>query len=187
MAGIVNLEEMTWLCKPRLYLLDKDRIVIETEPFTDLRPAGMSAEAVELKLPARGSFCFRVKTQFVYRNVFDQCGLILYEGDRRKAIIFTQRRDDETTRLQCIVFHQERGDISVRDIGSAIDTMLYRIWYRSGAVRIQYSFNTEKFSDLREFWLDLEDDKEPGIGIFACSPANSSFDCTFSEMVLEEE
>ncbi len=187
MAGKVRLEEMNWICKPQLFLLEEDRIVIETEPFTDLRPAGRSAEAVELSIPAGGSFCFTVRTRFRYKGVFDQCGLILYQGSMRKAIISTQYRDEETTRLQCNVFHQNKGDISVRDIGSAIDTMLYRIWFRGGAVRIQYSFNTEKYSDLREFWLDPKEDEQLGIGIYACSPGNSSFDCTFSDMVLEKE
>ena len=42
-------------------------------------------------------------------------------------------------------------------------------------------------SAFRKFWLTLDEDDTVAVGIYACSPADSWFDCTFSEMILEEE
>jgi regulation of enolase protein 1 (concanavalin A-like superfamily) len=183
----IDPRQLTWICAPKLYILSSDKIVIETEPFTDLRPNGKSAEAVELSLVPKGSFCFSARVDFDFHRPFDQCGLILYEEGKRKMIIGTEGHDDETVRLRCIVYHGGRGDHSSREIGTAVSKMYYRIWYRGGAVRIQYSFTGSRYSDLREFWIDPESEKTISIGIYACSPANSWFDCTFSGMTLDEE
>lgn len=182
----IDPRQLTWICQPKLYILASDKIMIETEPYTDLRPDGRSAEAVELSLVPKGSFCFSMRVDFDYREQFDQCGLILYEEGKRKMILGTEGYDDVSCRLNCIVYHGGRGDRSCRDIGTAISRIHYRVWYRGGAVRIQYSFAGTRWSDFREFQL-----KDPGnrlkIGIYACSPGNSYFDCTFSGMTLEED
>jgi regulation of enolase protein 1 (concanavalin A-like superfamily) len=182
----IDPRQLIWVTQPELYILSSDKLMIETEPFTDLRPAGGSAEAVELSIMPKGSFCFSARVDFDYRHSFDQCGFILYEGDHRKMIIGTEYHDDEKMKLRCIVYHGGIGDINSRDIGSAINKMFYRIWYRGGAVRIQYSFAGKRWSDFREFQLN-HPDRKLKIGIYACSPKNSYFDCTFSAMTLEED
>ena len=75
-------------------------------------------------------------------------------------------------------------DRSEREIGSGIQWLYYRIWLRGGIVRVQYSFNGKRYSDLREFVIGNDEVK---LGIYACSPRNSSFDCIFSEAILDEE
>ena len=182
----IDPRSLTWVCAPQLYILSSDKIVVETEPHTDLKPAGGSAEAVELSVIPNGNFCFSARVEFEYRDAFDQCGLILYEDERRKMIIGTQYRDKENLQLHTIVFHGTEGDRSVRDIGSAIRKMHYRIWYRSRTVRVQYSFTGRRWSDFREFRLK-ENHGNLRLGIYACSPGNSYFDCTFSGLTLEEE
>ena len=182
----IDPRQLTWVCQPELFILSSDRLVIETEPHTNLRPDGRSAEAVELSIMPKGSFCFSARIDFEYRGVFDQCGLILYEGDRRKMILGTEYMDRELTRLSSIVFHGGRGDHACRDIGSAVNRIWFRIWYRSGAVRVQYSFSSGRWSDFRMFQLKTAQEKLR-IGIYACSPGDSWFDCTFSAMTLEEE
>ena len=47
--------EMEWICEPKLYITGSDRIVIETEPYTDILPAGNSAEAIELNIAPKGN------------------------------------------------------------------------------------------------------------------------------------
>lgn len=185
MKKIIDPRKLEWIYRPRLFIVNEDKIILETEPFTDLKPARPGAEAIELSIPAKGSFCFSACVDFEFRNRYDQCGFILYKGKEHKALFGMEYYDEESSNLQCIVYHDEYGDKSGRDIGSAIHRMYYRIWYRGGALRMQYSFTGRKFQDFRKFWL------EPGeldlsIGIYACSPENSSFDCTFRNMMLEE-
>lgn len=176
--------KLEWITKPNLYIVNSDRILIETEPFSELIPAGSSAEAIELSLSPKGSFCFTIRTDYEYRSQFDQSGVTVYCGDERIAVSGTEYRNKEIQTLKCVVYHSGRGDQSGRDISSGIRRMYYRIWYRAGAVRIQYSFTGSRYTDLREFWAGTE--KKISIGIYACSPGDSWFDCTFSEMTLIE-
>ena len=183
----IDPRKLNWISKPSLYLLNSETITVETEPMSSLRPKGKEAEAAELSLSPAGSFCFTCRVDFKFMNTFDQCGMILYCNDKRKALISTEYRNEEISKLSCIVYHNGRGDKSIRDIGSAMHVMYYRIWYRSGAVTIQASFSGKRYTDLRKFWLHLGAEDTVAVGIYACSPADSWFDCTFSQMVLEEE
>ena len=186
MRNKIDPRKLKWIYQPKLFVQDEDKLVLETEPFTDLRPAGRGAEAIELSILPQGSFCFSARVDFDFKNTFDQCGLMLYLGENRKAIIGTEYKDPEIMKLSCIVYHNKIGDRSIRDLSANIHSMDYRIWYRGGALRIQYSFSGGRYSDLREFWIDPGKGKM-SIGMYACSPANSWFDCTFSNMYLEEE
>ena len=89
--------------------------------------------------------------------------------------------ESEITPQADMPFPPERADI-----GGAIRRMHYRIWYRGGAVRVQYSFGGKRWSDFREFQL-THPERKLKIGLYACSPGNSYFDCTFSGMTLEED
>ena len=119
----IDPRQLTWVCQPKLYILSSDKLLIETEPFTELKPQGNSAEAVEMSIMPKGSFCFSARVDFNYHNSFDQCGFILYEGENRKMVIGTEYHNDEKMKLRCIVYHGGAGDISVRDVGSAITRM----------------------------------------------------------------
>lgn len=182
----IDPRQLTWICRPELYILSSDKLLIETEPFTELKPMGGSAEAVEMSIMPTGSFHFTGRVDFEYHHTADQCGLILYEGDQRKMVIGTEYHSYEIMKLRCIVYHGGIGDHSSRDIGGAIRRMHYRIWYRGGAVRVQYSFSGKRWSDFREFQL-THPERKLKIGLYACSPGNSYFDCTFSGMTLEED
>ena len=177
---------LQWVHKPKLYIQNEDSVVIETEPFTSLRPQGKGAEAKELYLIPNGNFHFTVRVDYRFSKPFDQCGLLLYNGNVRKAVFGTEMGNGNVNKLSCIVYHEEGGDRSERDIGADISWMYYRIWFRSGSIRIQFSFNGKVYSDLREF--GISDDEPPiRIGIYACSPMDSWFDCTFSEMRMSDE
>lgn len=185
MKTYINPKTLKWVHKPEMYIVKENKIILETEPHTDLIRGGSSAEAIELAVVPKGSFCFTAKVEYKYSAMFDQCGLTVYRGDERYAVVSTQYRDKEIQRLQTTVFHDGVGDRSMRDIGSLIRQMYYRIWYRSGACTLQYSFNGKVYTDLRKFIIPYEDNLIK-IGIFACSPGDSYFDCTFSNMILEE-
>lgn len=181
----VNLKKLKWVHEPKRFVQNEDSIVLETEPCTSLNLLGGSAEAVELELKPKGNFHFTVRTDFKYREAFDQCGIVLYDEHCRKVIVGTEKRDGEVSKIVCRVNHSDGTDRSEREIGSAIQWMYYRVWQRAGIVRIQFSFNGKRYSDLREF--ALENEEPVRVGIYACSPKNSYFDCTFSQAVLDEE
>lgn len=182
----IDANQLKWIRKPERYIVRRDSVILETEPYTDLRGHRHGAEAVELSLKPDGYFMFTVRVDFSYQGKFDQCGILLYNGSRRKAVCCTKRRNEELDELDVVVFHGKYGDRSCREIGTAIRWMYYRVWYRAGAVRIQYSFNGRVYSDVRQFRME-ERNGPIRIGIYACSPQDSRFDCTFSQMELKEK
>lgn len=182
----IDANNLKWIHKPERYILTADKVILETEPFTDFSGGHESAEAIQLSLQPNGSFCFTVRVDFAFSRQFDQCGIVLYEGENRRMICDVKHHNDEVDELETIVFHNSDGDKSLREIGSAICWMYFRVWYRGGSIRVQNSFNGKVYSDLRQFRLTSREDPL-SIGIYACSPFDSSFDCTFSQMELMEE
>lgn len=181
----IDAKQMEWVHKPERFIVSKNRVILETEPFTSLVKGKKGAEAIELSLQPGESFCFTVRVDFSFSGQFDQCGIVLYSGQKRLAFASVKHHNDEVEELECVVFHGKYGDKSSREIGTAIHWMYFRVWYRSGNVRIQHSFNGKVYADDRHF---LNEDTEHSVllGIYACSPEDSTFDCTFSEMTLED-
>lgn len=184
--GRIDTRHLKWIHKPERYILNEDKVILETEPFTDFSGGHRGAEAIQLSLPPMGSFCFTVRVDFAFSRQFDQCGIVIYEGDERKMICDVKHHDETVDEIECIVFHDKYGDKSLREIGTAITWMYFRVWYRGGNVNVQYSFNGRVFTDLRLFHVDMKH-TPLAMGIYACSPFNSSFDCTFSEMNLIQD
>lgn len=184
MEKVIDFKKIEWVNKPKRCIQESHKLVIETEPKTSLNLLGGSAEAVELQIKPKGNFCFTIRTDFEYKETFDQCGIILYDTKGRKTICGCEKMDGAVSKLVCRVYHVDGTDRSEREIGSAIQWMYYRVWLRGGIVRIQYSFNGERYSDLREFKTE---DTNIQIGIYACSVKDSSFDVTFSQAILNEE
>lgn len=178
---LIRARDFKWLSKPERYILQEHKVILETEPFTNLGKKKEGSRAAELVLDSRDSFRFTVKVEFDYQKPFDQCGILLYQKDKKIAVCGAKLHNDAVDELECVVFHKGRGDRSSRSIGTAIRSLYYRVWYRSGHVRIQYSFNGNVYSDVREFWLP-DSVKKLKAGIYACSPGDSSFNCTFSHM-----
>lgn len=180
----IGVKDLKWIHKPERYILKEHQVILETEPFTYLSGQGHGAEAAELALNPKESFRFTVRVDFDFQKPFDQCGILLYSKKRKIAVCCTKLHTEAVDELECVVFHEGRGDRSVRSIGTAIHWLYYRVWYRRGHVRIQYSFNGSIYSDAREFRLP-ESVRKISAGIYACSPGDSSFNCTFSQMKLE--
>ncbi len=179
----LNFEKLIWIHEPQLYLCRDDKLLIETDPFSELNARFGRLEAAEMLIPVSGNFRFEGKVEFSYDCAFDQCGFVLYNGDRRKMFFGTVLKDKEMMRLESVVFHRSGGDRSGRDIGTAIRTMHYRILQRSGRVLVQYSFTGRRWTDLREFLLN-EDEEITGISLYACSPFDGSFDCVFTDFYI---
>lgn len=181
----IDMLTLKWKNEPKLHIQNSDRITLETEPFTSFR-YGDEKKGAEIYIPVSGSFMFSFCTEYIYNMTFDQCGFILYSGSFQKAVIGTEKKDEEYNRIHANVFYPEGGDHSGRDIGSALSRIYFRVWYRGGDCRIQYSFAGSRYTDLREFMVDSEVGIT-GIGLYACSPKNSTFDCTFYDLKLTEE
>lgn len=185
MSDLLDPSAMHWMRKPSMYMIEPDRIVIETEPHTSFHALSYdSTDAFGLMLDPLSSFGFTVRTDFRFRGPEDECGIVLRRDNEHWAKAGIECRP-ESLDLACTVYSKGYGDRSCREISSGIRWMYLRVLFWNGNARFQFSFNGEKFSDMR--WLHFASGKESvTAGIYACSPGDSFFDCTFSAMRLRE-
>jgi regulation of enolase protein 1 (concanavalin A-like superfamily) len=181
----IDPSSLQWLRKPSMYMLDGDRLVLETEPHTSFHSLNFdSTNAFGMLVEPGSSFCFTVRADFRFQGAEDECGVLLKRTNTRWAKAGIECRGD-TSDLFCTVYSGGYGDRSCRQVGSGIRWMYFRLLYWSGNARFQYSFNGERYSDMR--WLHFAPGAEPVVaGIYACSGGDSYFDCTFSDMQIQQ-
>ena len=181
-----NLDPSTlhWMRRPSMYTISDERLVLETEPYTSFQSLSYdSTDAFGMTLDPMDQFCFSVRMDYHFRGLEDECGILLKQSNTRWAKAGMECRR-EGLDLACTVYGDGYGDRSCREMGSGIRWMYLRVIYWNGNVRFQYSFNGGKYTDMR--WLHFASAADPVIaGIYACSPGNSYFDCTFSCMQVK--
>ncbi len=183
----VHPASMHWMHKPNLSIVSGDKLIIETDPFTSLNALSYgSHEAAGKLLDPMNVFDLSLRVDYSFNAPADECGILVRKDSRHWLKCCVECRDGNVTDLACTVYSSGYGDRSVREIGDVIRYMYFRVTFWSGNLRIRYSFNGDRYSDLR--WLHFVPE---GIsvtpGIYACSPSDSWFDCTFSEMDLNDE
>ena len=185
MSEHLDPSAMHWMRKPSRYMITDERLVLETEPYTSFQSLSYdSTDAFGMTLDPMDSFCFSVRMDYHFQNLEDECGILLRQSNTRWAKAGLECRPDGVD-LACTVYGNGYGDRSCRLLGSGIRWMYLRVIYWNGNVRFQYSFNGEKYSDMR--WLHFTSETVPVIaGIYACSPGDSFFDCTFSCLQLKQ-
>lgn len=185
MNGEISPRELTWFRKPELYILEDDRLVLETQPYTSFHSHSYdSTDACGMILPQMECFSFSTKIDYQFTHLDEECGLFLKRNNTHWAKAGVECRK-EFLDLSCTVYEDGYGDRSCRQLGAGIRWLYLRILYWNGNVRFQYSFHGEVYSDMR--WLHFADSSvSVQAGIYACSPGDSSFDCTFSKMKLQK-
>ena len=78
-----DVNKLKWIRKPKDYNIEKDKIVIITEPHTDLWQRTYyhfrNDNAPVLQMDTNEKFfSFVVKTEFKSKHRFDQCGIVMY-------------------------------------------------------------------------------------------------------------
>ncbi len=180
-----DFEQMHWMRKPEYYLLQNGKLIIETDPFTSFHALSFdSTRTCGLMSDLMDSFCFTVRVDYKMLKDADECGIVIRKPKGKWAKAGLENRMDHFD-LACTVYGDGFGDRSCRQVGSGIQWLYFRVLYWNGNARFQYSFNGEKYSDMR--WLHLASSKElVEVGIYACSPGDTGFDCTFSNMQLHK-
>lgn len=130
-------------------------------------------------------FSFEVKVNFAYKKRFDQCGIILYQDSQNWVKASIEYENQEFNHLGCVVTNLGYSDWSTIEVNSNINTMYYRLSRRDDDFCVQYSFDGIKYSQMRIFHMFNVKDSV-NIGIYACSPNESSFEAIFSDFTLKE-
>ena len=185
-----EVNNLIWTRQPEKYSISEDKIEIITKPNTDLWQRTYyhfrndNAPVLQLETEEK-YFSFIVKTEFESKHRFDQCGIVVYLDSENWLKGSIEYENEDFQHLGSVVTNMGYSDWATTAIKADIKSMWYRLSRRENDFCIECSQDGENFSQMRVCHLWKADDKIK-FGIYACSPENSSFKATFTNMKMLE-
>lgn len=199
----MNLDNGRWLNKPNKSFIDSETVEITTEPGTDLWQKSyygfQNDNAHALVFTKKDNFTFTTHISFDYRELFDQCGLLVYLDCDNWFKASIEYDNKHYSRLGSVVTNFGYSDWATQDIAT-ITSIWYRLSRRGPDFRIEYSRNGKTFMQMRIFHLHclgetsremakaelpLPTEAPVSFGFYACSPLDSSFSARFDRFYIE--
>ncbi len=185
-----DIGELEWTRQPKASTISENKIEIITNPHTDLWQRTYyhfrndNAPVLQMKTSEQ-FFSFVVKTEFESKQRFDQCGIVMYLDSDNWLKASIEYENEDFQHLGSVVTNHGYSDWATTAIAADIKSMWYRLSRREDDFCIECSFDGENFSQMRvcHMW---EASEEIQFGIYACSPEDSSFQATFTEMDITE-
>jgi regulation of enolase protein 1 (concanavalin A-like superfamily) len=183
-------EDWSWIHEPQEYQIEDNKIVIVTQPHTDYWQRtyyGMqndNAPTLQVKT-AEEYFTFVVRTDFDSHYEYDQCGIIMYHDSDNWMKASIEYETDSVQKLGSVVTNHGYSDWATTDISADVKSMYYRFSRRKDDFCIEYSQDGKNYTQMRVFHF-FEGSGEIQFGVYACSPSDSSFTATFTEMSFTE-
>jgi len=201
--NLINFNKSKWINKPTKYELNENSISITTEPETDLWQRSYygfrNDNAPSLQVDTDQNFTFTAKVCFDYKTRFDQCGLLIYLDSDNWFKVSIEYENETYSRLGSVVTNLGYSDWATTDIPLP-KQIWYRLSRRGADFLIESSLEGDVFKQMRIFHLHKLGDttEEMGksdpplpaqsvasVGVYACSPLNSSFTAEFLELKFE--
>lgn len=183
------LSEFTWLNRPRIFSLENDRLTMVTDPETDFwqrtHYGFRNDNGHSFIKEIEGDFTFTVKTEFEAVNQYDQCGIILYQDSENWTKASVEFENQDFARLGSVVTNLGYSDWATTDIPATVTSVWYRLSRRRQDFYMECSMDGKQYQQLRMFHMH-KNITAARIGVYACSPLNSSFKAVFSEFELCE-
>ncbi|MGX4585709.1 DUF1349 domain-containing protein [Paenibacillus chitinolyticus] len=182
--------QLFWLNEPTSYSIRENEVVIQTEPGTDFWQrtyygfSNDNAPALLFKIH-EPYFSFVVRTEFDTKNRFDQCGVAIYQNSDNWFKASIEYENEQYQRLGSVVTNNGFSDWATTDIDASTKIMFYRISRRNCDFCIENSYDGVEYRQMRIFHL-FEGGGDIQLGMYACSPENSSFTSVFSGMEITE-
>lgn len=183
-------ENLYWTRKPEESYIKDNEIIVYTEPGTDLWQrtyygfSNDNAPLLQMKTNER-YFSFTVKTAFESKTRFDQCGIVVYQDSDNWIKASIEYENEKYQRLGSVVTNHGYSDWATTDIDASLKKKWYRLSRRKSDYLIESSDDGVDYKQMRICHL-LEGAKEISFGIYACSPENSSFKASFTDMEITE-
>lgn len=185
-----DVSKLEWTRKPKDYSISADKIEIITNPHTDLWQRTYyhfrndNAPVLQMKTNDK-FFSFTVKTQFQSNCRFDQCGIVMYLDSENWLKGSIEYENDSFQHLGSVVTNNGYSDWATTEIDVNIKSMWYRLSRREDDYCIECSEDGTTFKQMRvcHMW---NGNGEIRFGIYACSPEESSFKATFTDMEISK-
>lgn len=183
-------EKWFWIHEPKEYSIQDEKIEIVTEPHTDYWQRTyylfQNDNAPTLLFKTKEEFfSFSVKTEFNSKRRFDQCGVAIYQDSDNWCKASIEYENEEFQRLGSVVTNNGYSDWATVDIPATQKYMYYRLSRRKDDFCFESSLDGVHYKQMRIFHL-FKGAGEIQVGLYACSPEDSSFTATFSEIKLTE-
>lgn len=185
-----DTKKLKWTREPESFSIADDKIEIVTKPNTDLWQRTYyhfrndNAPVLQLDTDEQ-FFSFTVKTEFLSKHRFDQCGVVLYLDSDNWLKASIEYENEEYGHLGSVVTNLGYSDWATTKISADVKSMWYRLSRREDDYCIECSSNGENFSQMRICHMHKGEGKI-SFGIYACSPENSSFKAVFTNMEMTE-
>ena len=187
---IFEKKNLFWIREADQSDVTDDRIIIYTQPKTDLWQRTYygfqndSAPVLQMKTSEK-YFSFIVKTEFDSKARFDQCGIVVYLDSENWMKASIEYENEQYQRLGSVVTNHGYSDWATTDIDASVKSMWYRLSRRKSDYCIECSTDGITFQQMRICHL-WEGNEEISFGIYACSPAEGSFQAKFTNMQITE-
>ena len=187
----ITEKDWIWIREPKEYTITDEKIEIITSPHTDLWQQTYyhfkndNAPVLQIKTDEK-FFSFVVKTEFKSSSHrFDQCGIVMYLDSENWLKSSIEFENDKFQHLGSVVTNMGYSDWATTAINADIKSMWYRFSRREDDYCIECSQDGVNFTQMRicHMWKGAD---EISFGIYACSPENSSFKATFTNMEVME-
>ena len=179
---------LRWTREPMNWEMNDDTIRITTKPHTDLWQRTYyhfrndNAPVLQMTTDER-YFSFVVRTEFDSKHRFDQCGVVMYLDSENWIKASIEYKNERFQHLGSVVTNLGYSDWATTEIDASVKSMWYRLSRREDDFCIECSEDGQTFRQMRVCHMHKATDAV-SFGIYACSPEDSSFCATFSQMPL---
>lgn len=187
----MDLKNFKWTRKPLEYKIEGDRLEIITMPHTDLWQRTYyhfqndNAPVFQMETDEK-YFSFVVKTEFAEsHHRFDQCGIVMYLDSQNWLKASAEYENEDYQHLGSVVTNDGYSDWATTTLDASVKTMWYRFSRREDDYCIENSADGVNFSQMRICHM-RQGKGAIQFGVYACSPEDSSFKATFSNMAFLE-
>ena len=186
----IDASKLFWIRQPENFLITDNKIEIITLPNTDLWQRtyyGFQNDNAPVLQTATAEkyFSFVVKTEFDSKTRFDQCGIVIYLDSKNWLKASVEYENNSFQRLGSVVTNYGYSDWATTDIPADIKSVWYRLSRMESDYLIEFSYNGIDFKQMRICHL-AKGAQTINFGIYACSPEQSSFKATFTQMEITD-
>ena len=186
----MDLNQFKWTREPASYSVTSDKIEIITKPHTDLWQRTYyhfkndNAPVFQMETEEK-YFSFTVKTEFDSKCRFDQCGIVMYLDSENWLKASIEYENQNFQHLGSVVTNNGYSDWATTEIPANVKSMWYRFSRREDDYCIECSEDGVTFKQMRicHMWKGAG---KINFGIYACSPEESSFKATFTNLDFGE-
>ncbi len=184
----MDLNQFHWIFPPKRFDLTADKLTITTDPDTDYWQRTYygfrhdNAPAF-LTTVSEQEFSFTVRTKWAPVKLFDQCGVVLYQDADNWFKASVEYESPQASKLGSVVTNLGYSDWATTDISSAENEMHYRLSRRGQDFCIENALDGVTFKQMRIFHMHQKL-TSVNIGVYACSPLDSSMQAVFSGFTL---